>query len=406
MSFDIKKVRADFPILDQVIHGKPLVYLDNGATAQKPIQVLDALDRMHRQLNANIHRGAHFLSEQATEKYEEARETIRGFINAGSTREIVFTSGTTGAINLVAFSFGEKFIKAGDEVLVSEMEHHSNIVPWQLMCERKGAKLKVIPFDQSGLLRMDLLPDLLTSKVKIVAVTQASNSLGTVNPIKEIIALAHQRNIPVLIDGAQGIHHLGVDVRDIDCDFYAFSGHKIYGPTGIGVLYGKEEWLEQMPPYQGGGDMVGTVTFAKTTYADLPLKFEAGTANFIGAVGLAEAIRYVQSLGVDNIAAHEEKLLRYATEKLHSIPGLTIYGNAPHKVSLISFLLKDIHHYDTGMILDKLGVAVRTGTHCTEPVMQHFGIGGTVRASFGLYNTMEEVDKLYQALLKVKEMFE
>lgn len=406
MSFDIKKVRADFPILDQVVHGKPLVYLDNGATAQKPIQVLDALDRMHRQLNANIHRGAHFLSEQATEKYEEARETIRGFINAAATREIVFTSGTTGAINLVAFSFGERFIKAGDEVLVSEMEHHSNIVPWQLMCERKGAKLKVIPFDQHGLLRMDMMPELLSDKVKIVAVNQASNSLGTVNPIKEIIAQAHRRNIPVLIDGAQGIHHLGVDVKDIDCDFYAFSGHKIYGPTGIGVLYGKEEWLEQLPPYQGGGDMVGTVTFAKTTYADLPLKFEAGTANYIGAVGLAEAIRYVQSLGTENIAAHEEQLLRYATEKLSSIPGLTIYGNAPHKVSLISFLLKDIHHYDTGMILDKLGVAVRTGTHCTEPVMQHFDISGTVRASFGLYNTQEEVDRLYAALLKVKEMFE
>lgn len=406
MSFDIKKVRADFPILDQVVHGKPLVYLDNGATAQKPIQVLDALDRMHRQLNANIHRGAHFLSEQATEKYEEARETIRGFINAAATREIVFTSGTTGAINLVAFSFGERFIKAGDEVLVSEMEHHSNIVPWQLMCERKGAKLKVIPFDQHGLLRMDMVPELLSDKVKIVAVNQASNSLGTVNPIKEIIAQAHRRNIPVLIDGAQGIHHLGVDVKDIDCDFYAFSGHKIYGPTGIGVLYGKEEWLEQLPPYQGGGDMVGTVTFAKTTYADLPLKFEAGTANYIGAVGLAEAIRYVQSLGMENIAAHEEQLLRYATEKLSSIPGLTIYGNAPHKVSLISFLLKDIHHYDTGMILDKLGVAVRTGTHCTEPVMQHFDISGTVRASFGLYNTQEEVDRLYAALLKVKEMFE
>ncbi len=406
MSLDIKKVRADFPILDQVVHGKPLVYLDNGATAQKPIQVLDALDRMHRQLNANIHRGAHFLSEQATEKYEEARETIRGFINAASTREIVFTSGTTGAINLVAFSFGERFIKAGDEVLVSEMEHHSNIVPWQLMCERKGAKLKVIPFDQHGLLRMDMVPELLSDKVKIVAVNQASNSLGTVNPIKEIIAQAHRRNIPVLIDGAQGIHHLGVDVKDIDCDFYAFSGHKIYGPTGIGVLYGKEEWLEQLPPYQGGGDMVGTVTFAKTTYADLPLKFEAGTANYIGAVGLAEAIRYVQSLGMENIAAHEEQLLRYATEKLSSIPGLTIYGNAPHKVSLISFLLKDIHHYDTGMILDKLGVAVRTGTHCTEPVMQHFDISGTVRASFGLYNTQEEVDRLYAALLKVKEMFE
>jgi cysteine desulfurases, SufS subfamily len=406
MSLDINKVRADFPILDQFVHGKPLVYLDNGATAQKPVQVLDALDKMHRQFNANIHRGVHFLSEQATEKYEEARETIRGFINAASTREIVFTSGTTGAINLVAFSFGEKFIKAGDEVLLSEMEHHSNIVPWQLMCERRGAKLKVIPFDKNGLLRMDLLPELLTEKVKILAITQASNTLGTINPIKEIIAQAHQRNIPVLIDGAQGIHHLGVDVRDIDCDFYAFSGHKIYGPTGIGVLYGKEKWLEQLPPYQGGGDMVGTVTFAKTTYADLPLKFEAGTANYIGAVGLAEAIRYMQSLGMDNIAEHEEQLLRYATQKLLSIPGLTIYGNAPHKVSLISFLLKDIHHYDTGIILDKLGVAVRTGTHCTEPVMQHFEIGGTVRASFGLYNTMEEIDRLYTALIKVKEMFE
>jgi cysteine desulfurase/selenocysteine lyase len=406
MSLDINKIRADFPILNQTIHGKPLVYFDNGATAQKPLRVLDALDKMHRELNANIHRGAHFLSEQSTEKYEDAREVIRDFINAESTREVVFTAGTTAAINLVAFSFGEKFVKAGDEVLVSEMEHHSNIVPWQMMCERKGATLKVLPFDNNGELRMDLLPNLLTEKVRIVAVNQASNSLGTINPIKEIIALAHSRNIPVLIDGAQGIHHIGMDVKDIDCDFYAFSGHKIYGPTGIGVLYGKEKWLEQLPPYQGGGDMIATVTFAKTTYAELPLKFEAGTANYIGAVGLAEAIRYLQSIGVDAIAEHEEKLLKYATERLSSIPGLTIYGNAPKKVSLISFLLDDIHPYDTGMILDKLGIAVRTGTHCTEPIMQHFGISGTVRASFGLYNTTEEIDRLYDALLRVKQMFE
>ncbi|SDC77428.1 cysteine desulfurase [Williamwhitmania taraxaci] len=406
MSLDINKVRADFPILSRTIHGKPLVYLDNGATAQKPLRVLDALDKMHRELNANIHRGAHFLSEQSTEKYEDAREVIRGFINAESTREIVFTAGTTAAINLVAFSFGEKFVKAGDEVVVSEMEHHSNIVPWQLMCERKGATLKVLPFDDNGVLRIDLLPDLLTEKVRILAVTQASNSLGTINPIKEIVALAHSRNIPVLIDGAQGIHHIGVDVKDIDCDFYAFSGHKIYGPTGIGVLYGKEKWLEQLPPYQGGGDMIATVTFAKTTYADLPLKFEAGTANYIGAVGLAEAIRYMQSIGIDAIAEHEEELLKYATERLLSIPGLKIYGTAPHKVSLISFLLNNIHPYDTGMILDKLGIAVRTGTHCTEPVMQHFGISGTVRVSFGLYNTTEEIDRLYDALLRVKQMFE
>lgn len=406
MSLDINKVRADFPILSQTIHGKPLVYFDNGATAQKPLRVLDALDKMHRELNANIHRGAHFLSEQSTEKYEDAREVIRGFINAESTREIVFTAGTTAAINLVTFSFGEKFVKAGDEVVVSEMEHHSNIVPWQMMCERKGATLKVIPFDTNGVLRIDLLPDLLTEKVRIVAVNQASNSLGTINPIKEIVAQAHSRNIPVLIDGAQGIHHIGMDVKDIDCDFYAFSGHKIYGPTGIGVLYGKEKWLEQLPPYQGGGDMIATVTFAKTTYAELPLKFEAGTANYIGAVGLAEAIRYLQSIGVDAIAEHEERLLKYATERLSSIPGLTIYGNAPKKVSLISFLLDDIHPYDTGMILDKLGIAVRTGTHCTEPVMQHFGISGTVRASFGLYNTIEEIDRLYDALLRVKQMFE
>jgi len=405
MPLDIDTVRADFPILAQTVHGKPLAYLDNGATAQKPVQVLDALDEMHRRLNANVHRGAHYLSERSTEKYEQARETMRAFVNARSTSEIVFTSGTTGAINLVAFSFGEAFLAAGDAVLVTEMEHHSNIVPWQLLCQRKGAQLKVLPFDERGVLRMDLLPDLLSEQVKIVAVNHASNTLGTVNPVKEIAAQAHRRGIPVLVDGAQGIHHLGADVQDLDCDFYTFSGHKMYGPTGIGVLYGKEQWLDRLPPYQGGGDMVGTVRFAETTYAELPLKFEAGTTNYIGAIGMAAAVRYLQSLGIEDIAAHEQRLLEHATERLSAIPGLTIYGTAPEKVSLVSFLLEDVHPYDTGMILDKLGIAVRTGTHCTEPLLQHFGITGTVRASFGLYNTLEEVDRLHDGLLKVGEMF-
>ncbi len=394
MSLNIDQVRSDFPILAQCVHGKPLVYLDSAATAQKPVQVLDALDEMHRRLNANVHRGSHWLSEQSTEKYEQARQTVRDFINADSTQEIVFTSGTTGAINLVAFSFGEAFVGEGDEVLVSEMEHHSNIVPWQMMCQRKGASLKVLPFDDRGVLRIDLLPELLTDKVRIVAVNHASNTLGTVNPMKEIAAQAHRRGIPVLVDGAQGVHHLGADVRDLDCDFYTFSGHKMYGPTGVGVLYGKQAWLERLPPYQGGGDMVGAVTFAETRYAELPLKFEAGTTNYIGAIGMAAAIRYLQSLGIENIAAHEQQLLNYAHERLSSIPGLTVYGTAPEKVSLVSFLLHDVHPYDTGMVLDKLGIAVRTGTHCTEPLLQHFGITGTVRASFALYNTLEEIDRL------------
>lgn len=406
MPLNIEQVRSDFPILSQTVHGKPLVYLDNAATAQKPVQVLDAMDEMHRRLNANVHRGAHWLSEQSTEKYEHAREAVRAFINADSTQEIVFTSGTTGAINLVAFSFGEAFVGEGDEVLVTEMEHHSNIVPWQMLCQRKGAALKVLPFDDRGVLRMDRLPDLLTEKVRIVAVNHASNTLGTVNPVKEIIAQAHRRDIPVLVDGAQGIHHLGANVQDLDCDFYTFSGHKMYGPTGIGVLYGKQRWLERMPPFQGGGDMVGTVTFADTTYAELPLKFEAGTTNYIGAIGMAAAIRYLQALGLEHIAAHEHQLLTYASERLSAIPGLTMYGTAPEKVSLVSLLLKGAHPYDTGMILDKLGIAVRTGTHCTEPLLQHFGITGTVRASFGLYNTLEEVDRLHDGLLKVAEMFQ
>ncbi len=404
MSLNIDQIRSEFPILAQHVHGKPLVYLDNAATAQKPVQVLDALDEMHRKLNGNVHRGAHWLSEQSTEKYEHARQTVRAFINAESTQEIVFTSGTTGAINLVAFSFGESFVGQGDEVLVSEMEHHSNIVPWQMMCQRKGASLKVLPFDDRGVLRVDLLPDLLTENVKIVAVNHASNTLGTVNPVKEIAAQAHRRDIPILVDGAQGIHHLGADVRDLDCDFYTFSGHKMYGPTGIGVLYGKQAWLERLQPYQGGGDMVGAVTFAETSYADLPLKFEAGTTNYIGAVGMAAAIRYLQSLGIENVAAHEQQLLNYAQERLSTIPGLTVYGTAPEKVSLVSFLLREIHPYDMGMVLDKLGIAVRTGTHCTEPLLQHFGITGTVRASFALYNTLEEIDRLHDSLVKAVEL--
>jgi len=405
MPLNIDKVRADFPILAQTVHGKPLAYLDNGATAQKPVQVLAALDEMHRRLNANVHRGAHYLSEQSTERYERARETVRAFINARSSREVVFTSGTTGAINLVAFSFGEAFVGPGDEVLITEMEHHSNIVPWQLLCARKGATLRVLPFDDRGVLRMDMLRGLLTEKVKIVAVNHVSNTLGTVNPVKEIAAEAHRCGIPVLVDGAQGIHHLGADVQALDCDFYAFSGHKMYGPTGIGVLYGKEEWLERLPPYQGGGDMVGTVTFDETSYAELPLKFEAGTTNYIGAVGLAAAVDYLQALGLEAVAEHEQRLLDHALERLSKVPGLTVYGRAPERVSLVSFLLEGVHPYDTGMILDKLGIAVRTGTHCTEPLLQHFGITGTVRASFALYNTLEEVERLYAGLLRVVEMF-
>lgn len=405
MPLNIDKVRADFPILAETVHGKPLAYLDNGATAQKPVQVLAALDEMHRRLNANVHRGAHYLSEQSTERYERARETVRAFINARSSREVVFTSGTTGAINLVAFSFGEAFVGPGDEVLITEMEHHSNIVPWQLLCARKGATLRVLPFDDRGVLRMDMLRGLLTEKVKIVAVNHVSNTLGTVNPVKEIAAEAHRCGIPVLVDGAQGIHHLGADVQALDCDFYAFSGHKMYGPTGIGVLYGKEEWLERLPPYQGGGDMVGTVTFDETSYAELPLKFEAGTTNYIGAVGLAAAIDYLQALGLEAVAEHEQRLLDHALERLSKVPGLTVYGRAPERVSLVSFLLEGVHPYDTGMILDKLGIAVRTGTHCTEPLLQHFGITGTVRASFALYNTLEEVERLYAGLLRVVEMF-
>lgn len=405
MSFDINKVRADFPILTQQVHGKPLVYFDNGATTQKPKCVLDTIDHFYNQINANIHRGVHKLSDQSTQAYEDARETVRAFMNAKSTKEIIFTSGATASINLVAFSFGEEFVNEGDEVIVSEMEHHSNIVPWQLMCERRNAKLRVLPIDESGELIIEKLDELITKNTRIIAVTHVSNSLGTVNPIKEIISKAHAKGVKVLIDGAQGVKHGKLDVQVLDADFYVFSGHKIYGPTGIGVLYGKEELLNTMPPWQGGGDMISTVSFEKTIFNELPFKFEAGTANYIGAAGLATALKYFQSVGIDAITTYEDDLLKYATQQLLSIEGVRIIGTAKAKAAIISFVVGDIHPYDTGMILDKMGIAVRTGTHCTEPVMAHFGIDGTVRASLAFYNTKEEIDKLVDGVKRVKMMF-
>jgi cysteine desulfurase/selenocysteine lyase len=386
------------------VYGKPLVYFDNGATTQKPNVVRETINRLYLEQNASIHRGVHYLSEQTSELYENSRIKVQEFINAGFSQEVIFTSGATGSINAVAFSFGEAFIRPGDEIIISGMEHHSNIVPWQMMCERKGAKLKVIPFTEDAELMLDEYKKLLTNKTRLVAVTQVSNSLGTVNPIKEIIEMAHDANARVLIDGAQAIQHGNIDVQALDCDFYAFSGHKIYGPTGIGVLYGKEKLLYDMPPYQGGGDMVECVTFEKTSYNNLPFKFEAGTSNYIGAIGLGSALDYVKGVGLDNIATYERQLLDYATEKLRQIDGLRIYGNAKNKISIISFLVGDIHPYDMGMVLDKMGIAVRTGTHCTQPVMDRFEIEGTVRASMVFYNTFEEIDRLYEAVLKAKQM--
>jgi cysteine desulfurase / selenocysteine lyase len=402
---DISDIRADFLILSRKVYNKPLVYFDNGATTQKPQCVIDAVDVVLTTYNSNIHRGIHALSDKASEEYENAREEVRSFINAGKKEEIIFTSGSTGSINAVAFSFGERYIGRGDEIIVSNLEHHANIVPWQMMCERKNAKLRVIPIDDNGEVLFDEYLKLLSKKTKLVAVTQASNALGTILPVKKIIKAAHSMNIPVLVDGAQGIQHGIVDVPDMDADFYVFSGHKIYGPTGIGVLYGKEKWLSEMPPYQGGGDMVENVTFEKTTYNVLPFKFEAGTMNFPAAIGLASALKYVTSLGRENIRVREEELLQYATERLSQIEGLKIYGSSVNKISIISFLLKGIHMYDTGMILDKLGVAVRTGTHCAQPVMDRFGITGTVRVSMCFYNTLEEIDVLVAGLEKVKSMF-
>ena len=402
---DIAEIRADFPILNRKVYDKSLVYFDNGATTQKPQCVLDAVKRVYESYNGNIHRGVHFLSDMSSEAYEESREKVRSFINAGKREEIVFTSGTTGSINGIAFSFGERYIKPGDEIILSQMEHHANIVPWQMMCERKGAVLRVIPINDKGEIILDEYYKLLSPKTRLVSVTQASNALGTILPLKEIITAAHSAGIPVLIDGAQGIQHGIVDVNKMDCDFYVFSGHKIYGPNGIGVLYGKEKWLSEMPPFQGGGDMVDKVTFEKTTYNELPFKFEAGTMNYPSAVGLATALDYVLGIGREAIELREKELLMYATLRLSAISGLKIFGTSDSKISTISFLLKDIHQYDTGMILDKMGIAVRTGTHCAQPVMDRYGIDGTVRASLCFYNTREEIDSLADGIEKVKKMF-
>ncbi len=405
LSKTIEEIRADFPILSQKAYGKPLVYLDNGATTQKPVQVLQVIDDVYRTSNANVHRGVHYLSDLVSDRYESARETVRKFINAPDREEVIFTAGTTAAINAIAFSFGEKYVNEGDEILISGMEHHANIVPWQMLCERKKAVLKVIPFSDEGILDTAEYSRLLSERTRIVSVTHASNVLGTVNPVKDMIAEAHSHGIPVLVDGAQSIQHGVVDVTELDCDFFVFSGHKIYGPTGIGVLYGKKRWLNEMPPYQGGGDMVANVSFVKTTYNELPFKFEAGTSNYTGAIGLAAALDYVTALGRTAVAEREQMLLALAVKELTAVDGVKIFGNASHKVSVVSFLPADIHPYDAGMILDKMGIAVRTGTHCAQPVMEHYGITGTIRASMAFYNTEDEIIAMAAGVRKVMEMF-
>ncbi len=405
VTFDVQKIREDFPILKTLVHGKPLIYFDNAATTQKPNVVIERIKKYFESENSNVHRGVHYLSEIATQEYESARETVRNFINASSIEEIIFTRGTTEAINLVANSFGRTFIKEGDEIIISEMEHHSNIVPWQILCEEKKAILKVIPFDDNGELIIDKLEELITEKTRLISVVHISNSLGTINPIKEIIEIAHSYAIPVLIDGAQSIMHNKIDVRELGCDFFVFSGHKLYGPTGIGVLYGKKELLEEMLPYQGGGDMIKSVKFAKTIYNDLPYKFEAGTPNIAGAIGLKSAIEYLLGIGLEQIAMYENELLSYANEKLSTFKNLKIIGNAKNKAPIISFIIENIHPHDIGTILDFEGIAVRTGHHCTQPVMEHFKIPATTRASFSFYNTKEEIDKLIHGIQKVIKVF-
>lgn len=404
-TFDIKKIRDDFPILSRKIYDKPLVYFDNGATTQKPQAVIDTINQLHSEHNSNVHRGVHYLSEQITQMYETARQKVQGYLNAKHNHEIIFTAGTTASINTLAYSFGEAYIKEGDEIIVSEMEHHSNIVPWQIICQRQGAKLRIIPMNDKGELLLEEYKKLISPKTKLVAVVHASNSLGTINPVKEIVAIAHQNGIPVLIDGAQAIQHGKIDIQDIDCDFYAFSGHKVFGPTGIGILYGKEKWLEELPPYQGGGDMIDRVTFERTTYADLPFKFEAGTPNYIGAIGLGAALDYLNVIGLDNIQNYEKDLLTYATTKLSAIKGLKLYGTAENKICIFSFLLDTIHPYDVGMFLDKQGIATRTGHHCTHPLWDHYKVEGSVRASLVFYNTTQEIDFLCEAIKKIQKTF-
>ena len=401
---NIDTIRNDFPILGRKVNGKPLIYLDSGATAQKPERVIEAVNRLHREQNANIHRGVHRLSEEATELYEQARERVRMFIGAAQREEVIFTAGATASINTVAYAWSEKFLREGDNIIISEMEHHSNIVPWQLMAERKGAEIRVLPFDDSGRLMVEQLDELLDEKTRLVAVTQASNTLGTRPDLKPIIEKAHAAGAHVMVDGCQGVVHGGVDVEALDCDFYAFSGHKLYAPTGIGVLYGKRELLEQMPPFLCGGDMVDRVSFAKTTYAPLPLKYEAGTANYIGAIGLGEAVEYLNGFDLKAVEAHERDVARYGEELLQQIDGLKIYGTTEEKCSIISFNVEGVHHYDLGMILDKLGIAIRTGQHCAEPVMAHYGITGMCRASIAMYNTREEMEALHKGVERAVRM--
>ena len=405
-SINIQKVREDFPILQREVYGRPLVYLDNAATTQKPLCVLDAMREEYLNVNANVHRGVHYLSQQATDLHEAAREKVRQFIHAAKTEEIIFTRGTTEAINLVASSFCESQMKEGDEVLVSDMEHHSNIVPWQLQAQRRGIIVRHLPIDDAG--RLVCCHDMatyLTERTKLVSIAHVSNVLGTVNPVADIVRLAHEHGIPVLVDGAQSAPHMPIDVQQLDCDFYAFSGHKMYGPTGIGVLYGKEEWLDRLPPYQGGGEMIDKVTWERTTFERLPFKFEAGTPDYIATHGLATAIDYLCSVGLDRVMAHEQELTRYCMEQLRTIPGMRLFGEAEHKDAVVSFLVGDIHHLDMGTLLDRLGIAVRTGHHCAQPLMNRLGISGTVRASFALYNTKEEIDVLVAGIRRVSQMF-
>ncbi|MDR1582590.1 MAG: SufS family cysteine desulfurase [Prevotellaceae bacterium] len=403
--FDIENVRADFPILDREIYGRKLIYLDNAATTQKPSRVIAKIKEVYELYNSNIHRSISKLAATCTDEYENARKIVCGFINAKSTHEIVFTSGTTAAINLLAFSFGEKFVNKGDEIVVCESEHHSNIVPWQLMCERKNAVLKVLPFDDKGDLKTELLDELMTERTRLLCVAQATNVLGTVNPLDEIVRKAHEKGVYVLVDGAQGIQHVKTDVIASDFDFYVFSGHKIYAPTGTGILYGKEQLLEQLPPWQGGGDMVKNVSFDKTTYSDLPLKFEAGTSNYVGAIGLGEALNYLTYMGIEKIHLYEKNLTDYALEKISSIPEITIYGKSANKIGVASFLAEGIHHADMGEILDKMGIAVRTGRMCADPTVHHFGLTGLVRASWTFYNTKPEIDSLCEGIEKAKKIF-
>jgi cysteine desulfurase/selenocysteine lyase len=404
-AFDVARIRNDFPILQQKVHGKPLIYFDNGATSQKPQTVIDAVERYYATVNSNIHRGVHDLSERATAAYEAAREKIRGFVNAKSDKEIIFVRGTTEAINLVAQSYGRSFLKAGDEIIVSAMEHHSNIVPWQMLCEQIGARLRVIPINHDGEIVMEEYRRLLNEKTKFVSVTHVSNALGTVVPVKEIVALAHERSVPVLLDGAQAAPHLKIDVQDLGCDFYAFSGHKVFGPTGVGVLYGRADLLEKMPPYQGGGDMISLVTFEKTHYNVLPYKFEAGTPHIAGGIGMGAAIDYLCELDWEQVAAHEQELLTYATRALNEIDAVRIIGTAKEKAGVISFVIEHVHAHDVGTILDQEGVAIRAGHHCAMPVMQRFGVPATARASFAFYNATEEVDVMVQAIHRVLKVF-